>query len=422
MLFHGKKTNVIQSRGHLLLTLVPKPGAESDDHLSDVEGDELDWDEERLEKGIQQLFNEIGFVDFDRDELEQDTTVDEMEQEASPRPSTSREKRKRTPPIKKKKKVISTPLIMKWEKSKFTGLDFAQTMADVYKADNKRIDDPIKLNRENVGTGEAFTFVIGADPQFGLIARYIEKRQEEDWDQEIALFKGCIEKINKLEPKPKFFAIMGDMCDSPPTDGEEFEIRKKQEKDFFSLVDKLDEKISFVTVSGNHDVHDIPTPTTVKRYRNSWGRDFFDFVVGGVHFIVINSQYYVNSTEVSCLAAEQEEWLDNRLQQTKGSAVGPVIFMHTPPFVSNPDEPDTYFSLVKVQREKILDKFVKAGVKYVFCGHLHKNAGGKYKDLEVITTTAIGGQLGPDKSGFRVVSVTPGGDKLNVTFHTIQDS
>ncbi|KAF6212236.1 hypothetical protein GE061_012757 [Apolygus lucorum] len=121
MLFHGKKTNVIQSRGHLLLTLVPKPGAESDDHLSDVEGDELDWDEERLEKGIQQLFNEIGFVDFDRDELEQDTTVDEMEQEASPRPSTSREKRERTPPIKKKKKVISTPLIMKWEKSKFTG-------------------------------------------------------------------------------------------------------------------------------------------------------------------------------------------------------------------------------------------------------------------------------------------------------------
>ncbi|KAF6215714.1 hypothetical protein GE061_000045 [Apolygus lucorum] len=119
MPFHGKKTNVIQSREHLLLTLVPKPGAESDDHLSDGEGDELDWDEERLEKEIQQLFNEIGFVDFDRDEL--DTAVDEKEQEATPRPSTSREKRKRTPPIKKKKKVISTPLIMKWEKSKFTG-------------------------------------------------------------------------------------------------------------------------------------------------------------------------------------------------------------------------------------------------------------------------------------------------------------
>uniref|UniRef100_A0A146KLR1 Calcineurin-like phosphoesterase domain-containing protein 1 n=1 Tax=Lygus hesperus TaxID=30085 RepID=A0A146KLR1_LYGHE len=295
-------------------------------------------------------------------------------------------------------------------------------MADVYKADNKRIDDPIKLHQENDGSVEPFTFVVGADPQFGLIARYIEKRQPVDWAKEIALFKGCIEKINKLEPKPKFFAIMGDMCDSPPIGGEEFETRKKQEEDFFSVVGNLDEDIALVTVSGNHDVHDVPTPSSIERYRNSWGKDFFDFVVGGVHFIVINSQYYVNSSEVSCLATEQEEWLDNRLLQPKRSAIGPVIFMHTPPFVSDPDEPDTYFSLVKAQREKLLDRFVQAGVKYVFCGHLHKNGGGKYKDLEVITTTAIGGQLGPDKSGFRVVSVLPGKGNLDVTFHTIQDS
>jgi serine/threonine-protein phosphatase CPPED1 len=46
------------------------------------------------------------------------------------------------------------------------------------------------------------------------------------------------------------------------------------------------------------------------------------------------------------------------------------------------------------------------GIKAVFCGHYHRNAGGFYKDLEVVTTTAIGAQLGDvDKSGMRVVKV-----------------
>ena len=42
----------------------------------------------------------------------------------------------------------------------------------------------------------------------------------------------------------------------------------------------------------------------------------------------------------------------------------------------------------------------------MFCGHYHRNARGFYEDLEVITTTAIGAQLGDaDKSGMRVVKV-----------------
>lgn len=48
---------------------------------------------------------------------------------------------------------------------------------------------------------------------------------------------------------------------------------------------------------------------------------------------------------------------------------------------------------------------VLAGVKYVFCGHLHKNSGGRYKELESVVTSAIGYQLGTDKSGLRVVKV-----------------
>lgn len=67
------------------------------------------------------------------------------------------------------------------------------------------------------------------------------------------------------------------------------------------------------------------------------------------------------------------------------------------------------------------------GVKYVFCGHLHHNAGGKYKKLEVVVTTAIGGQIPRtengettvNKSGVRVVKV----NKTNIShmYYAIED-
>lgn len=287
-----------------------------------------------------------------------------------------------------------------------------------YRPNNRRINDSLTLNEEKKDITRPFTIVVGADPQFGLIASYIEKRSDEDWDKEIVLFNKCVHKINQLTPKPEFFIMVGDLCNAPPTD-EHYELRKRQEKDFFSIVDSLDDDIPLLAVSGNHDVGDVPTTKTIDRYRRSFGPDYYSFIVGGVHFIVINSQYYVDSTQCSTLAQEQEKWLDEQLANAKGSPLGPVIFMHTPLFVSSSDEPDTYFSLVKSQREKLLDKFLDAGVKYVFSGHLHKNAGGKYKDLEVITTTAIGGQLGPDKSGFRLVAIHE--DKLVHTLIEIEE-
>ncbi len=37
---------------------------------------------------------------------------------------------------------------------------------------------------------------------------------------------------------------------------------------------------------------------------------------------------------------------------------------------------------------------------------LSRNAGGFYKDLEVVVTTAVGCQLGADKHGMRIVTVS----------------
>ncbi|XP_074821525.1 serine/threonine-protein phosphatase CPPED1 isoform X3 [Natator depressus] len=46
------------------------------------------------------------------------------------------------------------------------------------------------------------------------------------------------------------------------------------------------------------------------------------------------------------------------------------------------------------------------GIKAVFSGHYHRNAGGSYKELEMVVSSAIGCQLGEDTHGLRVVIVT----------------
>lgn len=54
----------------------------------------------------------------------------------------------------------------------------------------------------------------------------------------------------------------------------------------------------------------------------------------------------------------------------------------------------------------MLSKIKNAGIKYVFAGHYHRNAGGFDEDLEMIVTSAIGQQINNDKdSGMRIVSV-----------------
>ena len=69
-----------------------------------------------------------------------------------------------------------------------------------------------------------FTFVQGADCQFGLIDRYVLKKDIPNWDKEIKLSEVAIEQINGLVPKPKFFVICGDMLDAYPYAGSAFSI------------------------------------------------------------------------------------------------------------------------------------------------------------------------------------------------------
>ncbi|CAL8283892.1 unnamed protein product [Merluccius merluccius] len=186
--------------------------------------------------------------------------------------------------------------------------------------------------------------------------------------------------------------------------------RAGQEEDLKRALQETDPSIPLVFVSGNHDLGNTPTPATVQQYCLAWGDDYFSFWVGGVLCLVLNSQLFYDSSLCPALKEQQDVWLD---QQLHSCLMEPrpkhvLVFQHIPLYLKTPDEEDDYFNLQKDVRLRLLEKFKAAGVKAVFSGHYHRNAGGCHDGLDMVVSSAIGCQLGEDAHGVRVVVVTAG--------------
>lgn len=264
---------------------------------------------------------------------------------------------------------------------------------------------PFNRKQEREWKGE-FTFVQAADTQFGMQESYIEKKENFGWQQEIAWSRQLVNQVNNMEPRPRFLVICGDLLDAwPDTQGE---IRTRQEADFKNIFEDL--KVPLVCVCGNHDIGNQPTMESVSRYRSSFGDDYFSFWCGGVYFLVLNTQFYEDSSKVPQLAEEQEVWFSEQLEKIKKKKPKhAVVFQHIPFFLNQPDEEKEYFNFAPSLRKKMLDRLHDAGVRHVFAGHYHRNAGGMYKKLELVITSAVGAQLGSDDQGYRVVRVKESG-------------
>ncbi|CAL8134212.1 unnamed protein product [Orchesella dallaii] len=270
-----------------------------------------------------------------------------------------------------------------------------------------------------------FTFIQGADTQFGMIDHYLLKKDEPNWDKEIALTRDVIQRINAMNPKPKFFVVCGDMLDAFPytvsQNSREFpgalELREKQYQDFVQVFKELVSDVKLVCVCGNHDIGDTPTKETLQVYKRQFGQDYFSFWAGGVKFVVLNSQYIYVPDAIPEETERQMQFMDG-IADPKAKFI--VLFMHIPLFVEEPEEEDFYFNVPKERRLQLLEKFYTAGVRYIFCGHYHRNAGGRYKKLELVVTSAIGAPLGDNPSGYRIVNV--GEDEISHNYVTIRDS
>ncbi|XP_074476733.1 serine/threonine-protein phosphatase CPPED1 [Sebastes fasciatus] len=254
-----------------------------------------------------------------------------------------------------------------------------------------------------------FCFIQGADPQLGLMKAWRDGDCDgggDEWAEEIELTKQAVEVVNRLRPRPRFMVLCGDLVHAMP----DTPFREGQERDLKVALKGTDPSIPLVFVSGNHDVGNTPTTRTVEQYCSAWGNDYFSFWVGGVFCLVLNSQLFYDGSSCPLMKEAQETWLEEQLS-TASSSTEPkpkhiLVFQHIPLYLKSPDEDDDYFNLQRGVRQILLDRFKKAGVKAVFSGHYHRNAGGCHGGLDMVVSSAIGCQLGKDAHGLRVVVVT----------------
>lgn len=285
------------------------------------------------------------------------------------------------------------------------------------KAKNHILSHPGFLVETQSTWNKDFFFIQAADTQLGLMYNWRgNPYPDSKWDEEIELCKASVEILNGMNPKPEFFIVCGDLVDAF---GEQYpEIRQKQEEDLKEIYSKLSPEIPMICVCGNHDIGNSPTQDSIEKYKASFGDDYFTFYKNGCCFIVINSQFYEDASNVPELYEKHEQWLEAELRAAADRGVAHiVVFQHIPWFVENSDEEKMYFNVEKELRMKKLEQFFQAGVRKIFCGHYHRNAGGFYKELEVIVTSAIGCQIGSDEHGMRVVKVRKGG--LEHSYHPL---
>ena len=131
-----------------------------------------------------------------------------------------------------------------------------------------------------------WSFVVMADTQFGMLdGKY--PASGETWDTERQMAERCVKHINRLEPKPKFVVVCGDLVDAMPYDQP---LQQRQIAGFRHVFSRVDPSIALVCVCGNHDVGDIPCRESVQQWRSRFGDDYFAFWCGGCRFIVLDSQ------------------------------------------------------------------------------------------------------------------------------------
>jgi len=236
-------------------------------------------------------------------------------------------------------------------------------------------------------------FLQGSDPQFGMFAK------DANFVQETANFEFFIANVNRLNPM--FVVLCGDLINKT---GDE-----SQTAEYHRISAKLKPAIKLYSVAGNHDVGNEPTPEKLASFRKNFGPDWYSFQAKGLYGIVLDSSVIAFPAKVPDEAEKQEIWLRAELTKAKASGRTVVIFQHIPWFLATPDEPDQYFNITKPIRAKYLKLFAESGVRYIFAGHYHRNALGTGADqLAMVTTGPIGMPIGPDPSGFRIVTVKGG--------------
>ena len=225
---------------------------------------------------------------------------------------------------------------------------------------------------------ESFTFVQVCDPQLGWGYGYAN---------DVNSFKQAVTHINGL--KPDFVVICGDLVDS---------FNDSTIADFLQIRSGL--TMPSYCAPGNHDVGNTPTVSSLERYRQAVGQDYFSFEHKGYTFVVVNAPIW--KSPVAGESEKQDAWLRQTLAAARDKNSPIFIVDHNPLYLTNPDEPEEYYNLPPAKRSELLALFTESGVVAVLGGHRHLLIINQYKNIPLVTGETTCRHFDGSPLGFRL--------------------
>ena len=211
------------------------------------------------------------------------------------------------------------------------------------------------------------------------------------YEQDITAFNQAVKQINILDPD--FVIICGDLVDNP-TDSSFYDFKKVKES----------MNMPCYSAPGNHDVGDIPNVYTLSYYRDTIGKDYYDFQHKGFSFIVTNSQLW--KEDVPNESEKHDNWFKKTLK-TQGNKTNPIFVIgHFPLYINNPDEDEEYFNLPQMHRAEILQLFSQYNILAYLSGHKHELIINNYKNIQFVSGETTSLNFDERPLGFRLWEVS----------------
>lgn len=237
-----------------------------------------------------------------------------------------------------------------------------------------------------------------ADAQLGFTAADRCQREGIEFDNDLTYEAGCLIKaigmVNKIKPDAVVFT--GDQVNYPDNE--------KQWSTFNEIISGLDKGIGVFHLPGNHDVNFSDGNVDSTPFTDHYGDDRFVFSERGVKLVGINTNLIQHDDETEY---GQIDWLETVLGKTSKETTT-IIFGHHPFFLSDINEPDSYFPIRQSKRRIYFDLFKAFDVDAVYAGHRHETFEGEFNGIPMKTTTSVAYQIGKSKPSIRVIIVNDG--------------
>lgn len=247
-------------------------------------------------------------------------------------------------------------------------------------------------------TENEYVIVQVADAQLGFAAADRCQREGIVFDNDVTYERDCllraVDFINELDPDAVVFT--GDQVNYPNI--------PEQWDAFAEIASGIDEGIKVFHIPGNHDVLIKDSGVDCSPFTDRYGDDRFVHSERGVKLVGINTNLIQYEDDMEY---DQVDWLEAVLEKS-GKEEITLVFGHHPFFMTDIDEPDSYFPIKASKRREYFELFSVMDVDAVYAGHRHETYDAAYDGIPMKTTTSVAYQIGSSKPSVRVITVKGG--------------